>query len=161
MKFVKCSVLLVLTLGAVACGKPANVTAAKGEVCHPTSSENAWKTCEGELICLTPNVQEEYAAQQKLHEKAKDLKPEQMQASGKLGQPTITTVSGSSSENRELYDCFGIPGSQSCIIKGKCFSKVAVGEPCRGNDMCEEGECLGIGWVDDQMVWRCMPPDTK
>lgn len=139
----KASALLTTTLLAAialasACGPPDPVIVKAGQTCHV--SDEGWKNCDG--ACFSDERLKELD-----HQRNPEKAPKAPES------PTITTTTGS--VNKADYDCHGILNDK-CVLKGTCVAKVGLNEPCVGNKMCSEGQCMGIDKdAKGNLVWRC------
>lgn len=102
----------------LACEKE-KVVVKVGESCH-IDIKNGWKLCEPELICLT----DELAAKLKPYPKSSEQ---------------LTTIKGSNTDDPARYDRVGFDKQ---VLKGICYTKVGIGEPCAQSEMCKEGVCI-------------------
>lgn len=137
--FLHMSALCVSLLCAgVACEKEP-VIAKQGETCHISS--DGWRSCDKDLLCLSPFDQE------RLKERAA---PD--------GNGIITQTSGHIDDHPELYESDGLLSGRK-LLKGTCFAKVALGEPCASNEMCKEGICMqSAGEAEGTIVEKCSSP---
>ncbi|MEZ4438783.1 MAG: hypothetical protein R3B72_06820 [Polyangiaceae bacterium] len=125
------------TLVATGCGKPDPIKADPGQPCH---LGDGWKNCDG--ACLDADASRRLEEQK--HPETAPKAPD---------QPTVTTERGSSADLD--MDCYGFM-KDKCVAIGTCVARVAIGEPCVSNEMCESGSCIGDNRDEKgNLEWRC------